>query len=408
MLENLYTTQMSNDKKKLKNRLENIQRAPKRKHTAAGLLVFLVLAVVLTVGTLCLAATNQEAAPDVTMTDEEFSAYLGQPWGAVMANLDYANEDLLVFHYQEALFVVDLTTQPSFRYIFDLRELNITTAAQGDVFLQVDVAQDGTMAYLSTGGMTDLAAEYDTYAVDLTTGQVEKGKIPKGAGLFRGQKDTFTVIPDVAGWSSQCITVDDRTYYLNCGGSMVRDLQLVTHYTDGSPDQVWYLFGEPYVQPIEEVTEDIESSDPIADSVPVDTGSSNSNSNSGGTPDTPTVSDPPLQQTGHFNTLAFKTGNYLNGEFSRAHSSDFEILEQSLGDWEYSSENEGTFLYTVTYTAQDAEDQQEPLQMTIPMKVTRDEDGQLTLYRDKSEFGGQESTGPEWTPADVESMMTLP
>ena len=35
MLENLYTTQMSNDKKKLKTRLENIQRTPKRKHPAA-------------------------------------------------------------------------------------------------------------------------------------------------------------------------------------------------------------------------------------------------------------------------------------------------------------------------------------------------------------------------------------
>ncbi|MBR5792595.1 MAG: hypothetical protein IKY34_05765 [Ruminiclostridium sp.] len=408
MLNKLYTTQMSTDKEKLKARLENIQRTPNKKHTAVGLLVTLVLVVALTAGTLCLAAVNREAAPDLTMTDEEFAVFLDQPWGAVMASLDYANEEILVFHYNNTLCVADLTDQFSFRYIFDLRELNITTTAQSDIFLQVDVAQDGSMAYLSTGGMSDLATGYDTYLVDLATGQVEKGKPPTGTDFFRGQKDTFAAIPDVAGWASQCITVDDRTYYLNCGGSMVRDLQLVTHYTDGSPDQVWYLFGEPPYEPTEEFPEDIESSDPIADSVPVDTNSSNSNSNSGGTPDTPTVSDPPLQQTGHFNTLAFKTGNYLNGEFSRTHSSDFKILEQSLGDWEYSSENEGTFLYTVTYAAQDAEDQQEPLQMTIPMKVTRDEDGQLTLYRDTSEFGGQESTGPEWTPADVESMMTLP
>jgi len=56
MLENLYTTKMSNDKEKLKTRLENIQREPKKKYTALGLLVTLVLAAALTVGTLCLAA----------------------------------------------------------------------------------------------------------------------------------------------------------------------------------------------------------------------------------------------------------------------------------------------------------------------------------------------------------------
>ena len=156
------------------------------------------------------------------------------------------------------------------------------------------------------------------------------------------------------------------------------------------------------MQPTEEVTEDIESSDPIADSVPVDTGSSNSNSSSGGTPDTPTVSDPPLQQTGHFNTLGFKTGNHLTSEFSRAHASDIQVLEQSLSEWEYSSEDEGTFLYTVTYREHSSEDEQERLQMTIPMKVTRDENG-LTYYQNISE-----STEPEWVPTDAQSLAPLP
>ena len=399
MLENLYTTKMSNDKEKLKTRLENIQRPPKKKHTVVGLLVTLALAAALTVGTICLAAANQDAAPDVTMTDEEYTAFLEQPWGAVMATLDYADEESLVFHYNEALCVVDLTNQVSFRCIFDLSGLNLTTATQGDVFLQVDVARDGSEAYLSVGGMTDQAAEYDTYVVDLTSGQVTKEEIPEGADLFRGQKDTFAVIPDVAGWASQCITVGDRTYYLNNGGPMVSQLQLVTHYADSRPDSVWYLFGAPPVQPQEPVAEESsgeagESREPLAPTVDNTPSYIGSNSSVGDTGDA-TPSDPPTQQTTHFNDLLFKTANYVTGEFSRAYSSDFRILEESVSDWEYTGENEGTFLYTVTYS----EEEQERLQMTFPMKVSQEEDGQLTLYQD---------TGTGWTPTDVESIVTLP
>ncbi len=415
MLENLYTTKMSNDKEKLKTRLENIQREPKKKHTALGLLVTLVLAAALTVGTLCL-ASNENKAGDVTMTDEEFAVFLEQPWGAVMASLDYADEEILVFHYNQALCVVDLANQCTFRHILDLSDLNLTTADQGDVFLQVDVARDGSQAYLSVGGVTDLAAEYDSYVADLTTGQVKKGKIPEDADLFRGQKDTFAVIPDVAGWSSLCITVGDRTYYLNNGGPMVSQLQLVTHYANGRPDSVWSLFGEPSNPPTEPVTEDIDSeaNEPIADSTPVSSSTSGSNS-SGDSQGDATLSDPPLQQTGHFSELSFQVGNTLTDDFGRALSPYYDIMEMSVTDWEMAGKDEATFHYVVTYRPDSppeyAGNGLPPTgtfgHLSYSMKVTRDENG-LTFYRDMGGIGGGEYTGPEWVPTDVQSLVSLP
>lgn len=299
MLENLYTTKMSNDKEKLKTRLENIQREPKKKYATLGLLITLVLAAALTLGTLCLAANEGE---DVTMTNEEFAIFLDQPWGAVMATLDYANDEILVFHYNEALCVVDLANQCTFRHILDLSSLNLTTWAQGDVFLQVDVAQDGSQAYLSAGGATDLAAEYDSYVVDLTTGQAKEGKIPKDADLFRSYGDTATVIPDVTGWYSwRCITVGDQTHYLSNGGPMVSHLQLVTRGADGRPDKVWYLFGEDLT---------------IPDQTPSD--------------------------------LYTKVETYMAEEYHRVYDPHYDIQKLTISDWKENG-NEATFSYTMTY-----------------------------------------------------------
>lgn len=359
MLENHYTTQMSNDKEKLKNRLENIQREPKKKHKAVGILVFLVLAAALTVGTLCLAAaTNQDTAPAVTMmTDEELTAFLDQPWGAVMASLDYANEEILVFHYNEALCVLDLGNL-SFRFIFDLSGLNLTTAAQGDVFLQVDVAQNGSKAYLSVGGMTYLAAAYDTYVVDLTTGQVEKGESPEGTDLFRSYQDTSTAIPDVTGWYDwRCITVGDKTYYLRTLGPLVQDLQLVTRYADGRPDKVWYLFGEP----------DILLDDTSGD-------------------------------------LYTATEAYLAQEFHRVFDPYYDIQSLTITDWVQDGE-EATFLYTMVYPKDAPQGDTE--QMTFSMKVIRDQN-KLTFYRDVGGIGGAEYDGPKWAPTDIQSFVLLP
>ena len=297
MLENLYTTQMSNDKEQLKTRLENIQRQPKKKHKAAGLLVFLALAAALTVGTICLASTTAE---DVTMTDEEFAAYLDRPWGAVMATLDYADRETLVFHYDTGLFRLDLADW-DVEKIFDLSDLNITTWAQGDVFLQVDVTLDGSKAYLSTGGDVNMAAEFDTYVVDLTTGQVKKGEIPEDAVLFRNYSDTSTVVPEVTGWYDWRCVVDSQTYYLSSGGPMVRDLQLVIHHADGTPDEIWHLFGEA-----------------------------------------------PNGQTSHFADLSFQTANYMDKEFHRVYDPHYDIQELTLSNWQQEG-NTGTFFYTMTY-----------------------------------------------------------
>ena len=212
MLENLYTTKMSMDKEKLLARFAKIQAEPGRRAKGVGVLVFALLL-------------------------------------AVMADLDYADENILVLHYGDGFFVLDQETR-TIRHAVDLSKLNITTQPQGDVTLEVTVDKAGSHAYLSALGPREEIKSYDDYVIDLDSGQVKKGTVPADTEVFRGYSDTFAAIPDAAGWySSRCITAGDQTYYLSAQASHVGNMELVTLHHDGSPAQHWYLFGEASIIP---------------------------------------------------------------------------------------------------------------------------------------------------------------
>lgn len=298
MFENLYTTKMSADKRKLQARLENIQREPKGRARSAGLLVFAALLSVLVCASACMAAATAE---DYAMTDQEFSAYISQAIGADMAVLDYANEDLLVFHYGEGFFILDQETH-AIRHAINLSKLNIPTGQQGDAILSVAIDKAGTCAYLSAEGAREEIRAYNAYVVDLSTGQVTKGTMPKETEVFRGYGDTSAAIPDAAGWySSRCITVGDRTYYLTTQSSHVGNMELVRCPRDGSPAQRWYLFGEASIVPAEDI------------------------------PD-----------------LYDKAVAYMAQEYHRAYDPYYDIQDLTVSAWEQNG-TEATFFYTMTY-----------------------------------------------------------
>lgn len=298
MLENLYTTKMSMDKEKLQARFAKIQAEPGRRAKGVGVLVFALLLAVMAGTSACIAIGTAE---DYAMTDQEFSAYISQPIGAVMADLDYADENILVLHYGDGFFVLDQETR-TIRHAVDLSKLNITTQPQGDVTLEVTVDKAGSHAYLSALGPREEIKSYDDYVIDLDSGHVKKGLMPADTEVFRGYGDTFAAIPDGTGWySSRCITAGDRTYYLSAQASHVGNMELVTLHHDGSPAQRWYLFGEASIIPEEDI------------------------------PD-----------------LYDKAVEYMAQEYHRVYDPYYDIQDLTLSAWKQNGK-EATFFYTMTY-----------------------------------------------------------
>lgn len=298
MLENLYTTKMSMDKEKLQARFAKIQAEPGRRAKGVGVVVFVLLLAIMAGTSACIAIGTAE---DYAMTDQEFSAYISQPIGAVMADLDYADENILVLHYGDGFFVLNQETR-TIRHAVDLSKLNITTQPQGDVTLEVTVDKAGSHAYLSALGPREEIKSYDDYVIDLDSGQVKKGTMPADTEVFRGYSDTFAAIPDAAGWySSRCITAGDRTYYLSAQASHVGNMELVTLHHDGSPAQHWYLFGEASIIPEEDI------------------------------PD-----------------LYDKAVEYMAQEYHRVYDPYYDIQNLTLSAWKQNG-NEATFFYTMTY-----------------------------------------------------------
>ncbi len=298
MLENLYTTKMSMDKEKLQARFAKIQAEPGRRAKGVGVLVFALLLAVMAGTSACIAIGTAE---DCAMTDQEFSAYISQPIGAVMADLDYADENILVLHYGDGFFVLDQETR-TIRHAVDLSKLNITTQPQGDVTLEVTVDKAGSHAYLSALGPREEIKSYDDYVIDLDSGHVKKGLMPADTEVFRGYGDTFAAIPDGTGWySSRCITAGDRTYYLSAQASHVGSMELVTLHHDGSPAQRWYLFGEASIIPEEDI------------------------------PD-----------------LYDKAVEYMAQEYHRVYDPYYDIQDLTLSAWKQNGK-EATFFYTMTY-----------------------------------------------------------
>ena len=181
--------------------------------------------VALTIAALCL--TN--AAPDIAMSDADFTAYMADTQiGAIMADLDYASEEKIVFHYLRGLFVYDVKAQALTKR-FDLSQLNVAPHQQGSNGLSCTVSADGSTALLTSYGPEDEIRDFETYQINLNTGRVRKTQLTELSNPFTGLTDTYTVFPQPIGWSSNfCAVMPDGTaYYLTTEQSSIGGLELV-------------------------------------------------------------------------------------------------------------------------------------------------------------------------------------
>ncbi len=244
MLEKMFTTKMSADKKKLQSRFSKIRsKNGKLSKLFGGILFGIIIIAIISVGVII--AVN--STKDYRMTDDEFSDYINRPIGSIMADLDYVDDEKLVFHYLEGFFVIDQQSY-EIRHKINLSKLNIAGHTQGDCFTVFKIDKDGNFAYLINEGSSDLVGNYDNYIVNLTTGTIKKGNMPDGTELFVNYAGTATV-KDAEGWvGTGIIEKNGKTYYLTVKDSVIGAIQLATVYDDvGNQVDMRYVFGNDYV-----------------------------------------------------------------------------------------------------------------------------------------------------------------
>ena len=248
MLEKMFTTKMSADKKKLQSRFSKIRSKNGKLSKLLGGIVFgIIIAAIICVGVM-IAVNNTK---DYRMTDAEFSDYINRPIGSIMADIDYVDDEKLVFHYLEGFFVVDQQSYEIMHKI-NLSKLNIAGHTQGDSFTVFKVDKDGKFAYLTNEGLhDDRVAKYDNYIINLKTGEVKIGNMPDGTELFSNYADTLSTVKNISGWcSDRCVNVGkERTYYLTVQDSITAAIQLVVdiHMEDYENVGMRYVFGNDYV-----------------------------------------------------------------------------------------------------------------------------------------------------------------
>ncbi len=258
MMERLFTTKMSANRKKLESRFQKIRTKNGKLSKWIGYALFgIILLAVVSVG-IVIAVNRSE---DYRMSDTRFSEYLNRPVGAIMAEIDYLDHEKLVFHYLDGFFVINLQPREVLHKI-DLGALNIAGHTQGDCFTVFQADQRGNYVYLKNEGPRDRIGNYDNYIINLHTGDVSLGTMPQETELFSNFADTFTKVGNPYGfYSIRCVTEETKTHYLTVLESDFSSLQLVSvdHQAEDN-SRFTYLFPRLYVSDANKRNEVIEKS----------------------------------------------------------------------------------------------------------------------------------------------------
>lgn len=253
MLENVYTTKMSTDRKKLQNRFSKIRSRNGRMAKLLAMILFAAILIAMACVTIMIAARVND--DEYAMTENEFSDYINRPFGAVMADIDYADDNKLVFHYDSGLFVIKQQTG-EIQLMMSLPGFNVSQHQQGSNILDVKIDKGGTYAYLSSIGPADEIKDFEEYSINLDNGEVKKGAMPENTELFAGIADTFTTVESPIGWySNNCIINGDKTYYLTSETGTVNGLALVTVNRSDNTIAMRYVFGAGFVSEAQEIKE---------------------------------------------------------------------------------------------------------------------------------------------------------
>ncbi len=244
MFENLYTTKMSMDKEKLQSRFEKIRSKNGKWSKTVSVIIFVIVMIIIGTISVYLAVKQSDENP-YAMSEADFREYTSRPIGALMADIDYADDEKVVFHYINGFFITNEKTK-EIEHKIDLSKLNSALPVQADTTLMIRIDKNGDRAFLESQGVMSEAEQFDKYIIDLNTGKVEIGEMPKNIELFGGYIDADSV-KMIEGWNSmRAIKTDSTTYYFSLPYGTIGNIRLVKIKGDAD-EEVRYVFGDEYI-----------------------------------------------------------------------------------------------------------------------------------------------------------------
>lgn len=215
----------------IKGRIKNILKYKKPKIYVSFVSIILCITAIFV-----FASNPKEEDIYIIMSEEELSRYCGGMIGSIMADIDYVDNERVVFHYADGLFVYNLK-DTALELCMDLSNLNIAAhhPSLNGTIVEVDIR--GNSAYLTNYyGSQEEIKDFDNYMINLKDGSARQYNSNKNENLFDLYYDTYTQVPDAKGWvSNHCIINNGNIYYLTIEDSYyVGEVKLVTVYSDGT------------------------------------------------------------------------------------------------------------------------------------------------------------------------------
>ena len=230
----LGATSLQNGKKEVEGRIKYIAYF-RKPGIIGGALTFVVIAVIAA----AFLTNASDKGTDCNMSAARFEEFQSGDVGAVMADIDYADDSRAVFHYLDGIFVYDIKNGGLTKRI-DISGLNCFKFQQGSYGIEMRVSADGRRAYIENYGSEDEIKDLDNYELDLKSGRAKKADKQPFKDVFKDLDDSYSNVIDESGWfSDMCVKNDKYTYYLAVSGGKIRDMRFVAVSQNGEKTETW-------------------------------------------------------------------------------------------------------------------------------------------------------------------------
>lgn len=198
---------------RIKGRIKNILKYRKPKIYVS------VISVILCTVAIIACASNPNKKSEISydnlkMSDEALTAFCENIIGSMMADIDYADSEKIVFHYNNAIFVYNHQAA-IMEKCFDINNLNCARFQQGDYGADMIVSADGKEALLVNYGSYD--EDFKNYIINLENGSAAETVKTELSNPFSNLSETYTTVSDSNGWTStRCAAENDNIWYLTC------------------------------------------------------------------------------------------------------------------------------------------------------------------------------------------------
>ncbi|MCH5210218.1 MAG: hypothetical protein J1F01_04565 [Oscillospiraceae bacterium] len=225
----------------IRGRIKNILKYKKPKIYVS------VISTILCVAAIVACASNPKSDgydisyDNLKMSDEALNVFCEKMVGSIMADIDYADSEQIIFHYGNAVFVYNHKTA-NMEKCFDLNNLDCAHFQQGDYGAHIIVSTDGKEALLVNYGSNDDIKDFKNYIINLENGSAKETNKTELSNPFSSLSETYTTVPDSKGWTSvRCAVENDNVWYLTCESSSIGDMKLCLYRLG---ETVWdnYIF----------------------------------------------------------------------------------------------------------------------------------------------------------------------